>query len=175
MDTYFPPFFLYLKSNCLKQYHIIYCCESSSCSVMSDSWQPHDCSLPGSSVHGILQARIPERLAIPFSRDLPDQGIEPTSPILQAHSLLSEPPEKPNYRWAKNIWNVIYLQQHHKGSGLYQSCIRQGNKSGWCQIHTNIWKASEIMTKRVNITKAINRYLISCHISAFHHIMLYIM
>ena len=60
--------FLYLKSNCLKQYHIIYCCESSSCSVMSDSWQPHDCSLPGSSVHGILQARIPERLAIPFSR-----------------------------------------------------------------------------------------------------------
>ena len=68
MDTYFPPFFLYLKSNCLKQYHIIYCCESSSCSVMSDSWQPRDCSLPGSSVHGILQARLPEWLAIPFSR-----------------------------------------------------------------------------------------------------------
>ena len=67
MDTYFTPFFLYLKCNCLKQYHIIYCCESSSCSVMSDSWQPHDCSLPGSSVHGILQARIPERLAILFS------------------------------------------------------------------------------------------------------------
>ena len=27
-----------------------------------------DCSLPGSSVHGILQARILERVAIPFSR-----------------------------------------------------------------------------------------------------------
>ena len=64
----FPPFFLYLKSNCLKQYHINYCCECGSCSVMSDSWQPHDCSLPGSSVHGILQARLPEWLAIPFSR-----------------------------------------------------------------------------------------------------------
>ena len=27
-----------------------------------------DCSLPGSSVHGILQARILEWVAIPFSR-----------------------------------------------------------------------------------------------------------
>ena len=31
-------------------------------------WNPMDCSLPGSSVHGILQARILERVAIPFSR-----------------------------------------------------------------------------------------------------------
>ena len=31
-----------------------------SCSVVSDSWDPMDCSLPGSSVHGILQARVLE-------------------------------------------------------------------------------------------------------------------
>ena len=38
-------------------------------SVMSDSWQQSmDCSPPGSSVHGILQARILEWVAIPFSR-----------------------------------------------------------------------------------------------------------
>ena len=30
---------------------------------------PTDCSLPGSSVHGILQAKILEQVAIPFSRD----------------------------------------------------------------------------------------------------------
>ena len=36
-----------------------------------------DCSLPGSSVHGILQARILEWVAIPFSR--PDPRIKPTS------------------------------------------------------------------------------------------------
>ena len=53
-----------------------------------------DCSLPGSSVHGILQARIPEWIAVLFSRDLPDPGIEPGSPALQADSLLSEPPGK---------------------------------------------------------------------------------
>ena len=31
--------------------------------------EPHDCSPPGSSVHGILQVRIPEWVAISFSRE----------------------------------------------------------------------------------------------------------
>jgi len=50
---------------------------------------------PGSSGHGILQARILERVAISFSRDLPYPGIKPVSPALQADSLSSEPPEGP--------------------------------------------------------------------------------
>ena len=41
-----------------------------------------DCSPPGSSVHGILQEKILEWVAIPFSGDLPDPGIEPQSPTL---------------------------------------------------------------------------------------------
>ena len=39
-----------------------------SCSVMSNSCNPIDCSLPGSFVRGILQARILEWVAISFSR-----------------------------------------------------------------------------------------------------------
>ena len=35
-----------------------------------------DCSPSGSSVHGILQARILEWAAMPSSRDLPDPGIK---------------------------------------------------------------------------------------------------
>ena len=55
-----------------------------------------DCSLPGSSVHGILQARLLEWVAISFSRgDLPDPGIEPGSPALKADSLLIELQGKP--------------------------------------------------------------------------------
>ena len=47
-------------------------CESErvvaqSCPTLSD---PMDCSLPGSSVHGILHARVLERGAIAFSRAL---------------------------------------------------------------------------------------------------------
>ena len=57
---------------------------------------PVDCSLPGSSVHGILQARVLEWVAIAFSGGLPDPGIEPRSPALKADTLTSEPPGKPS-------------------------------------------------------------------------------
>ena len=43
---------------------------------------PVDCSLPGSSVSGILQTRILEWVAIPSSGDLPNPGIEPKSSAL---------------------------------------------------------------------------------------------
>jgi len=40
---------------------------------------PIDCSPPGSSVHGILQARILEWIACPPAGHLPNPVIEPTS------------------------------------------------------------------------------------------------
>jgi len=43
-----------------------------------------DCSLTGSSVHGIFQARILEWVAISFSGDLLDPGVELGSSTLQA-------------------------------------------------------------------------------------------
>ena len=54
-----------------------------------------DYSLPGSSVHGIFQARILEQIAI--SEDLPDPGIEPKSPgarALAGRFFTPEPPGK---------------------------------------------------------------------------------
>ena len=48
---------------------------------------PMDWSPPGSSLHGISQARILEWVTISFLRDLPDSEIEPTSPALQVDSL----------------------------------------------------------------------------------------
>ena len=47
-------------------------------------------SPPYFSVRGILQERILEWIAIPFSRDLSELGIEPRTPALQAGSLLFE-------------------------------------------------------------------------------------
>ena len=56
-----------------------------------------DCSPSGSSVRGILQARILESgWPFPSPEDLSSPGIEPESPALQADSLLSEPPGKPH-------------------------------------------------------------------------------
>ena len=54
------------------------------------------CSLPGSSVNGILKARILEWVSISFSRGSSDPGIEPRSPAFQADSLLTEPSGKPD-------------------------------------------------------------------------------
>ena len=50
----------------------------------------------GYTVHGILQAGILQWVAFPCSRDLPDPGIEPESPALQADSLPAEPQGKPD-------------------------------------------------------------------------------
>ena len=60
-----------------------------SCLTLCD---PMDCSPSGSSVHGILQARILEWVAIPFSRALPNPGIKLGFPALQVDSLPSKPP-----------------------------------------------------------------------------------
>ena len=46
-----------------------------------------DYTLPGSSVHGILQARILEWVAMPSPGNHPNPGIEPESPALQVDSL----------------------------------------------------------------------------------------
>ena len=43
-----------------------------------------DCSLPGSSVHGIFQAKTLEWIAMPSSRNLPNSGIKPASLISPA-------------------------------------------------------------------------------------------
>ena len=53
-------------------------------------WDPVDCSLPGFSVHRILQSRLLEWIAISSSReelDLPNPGIEPMFSAWQADSL----------------------------------------------------------------------------------------
>ena len=64
-----------------------------SCLTLCD---PIDCSLPGSSVHEILQARILEWVAItPPPGVLPDPGTEPWSPSLQGDFLPQAPPGKP--------------------------------------------------------------------------------
>ena len=74
------------------------CVFAQSCPTLCD---PVDCSPPGSSVHGILQARILEWVAIPSSEGIfPTQGSNPSLLWLQlrvekaekTESLPSAPP-----------------------------------------------------------------------------------
>ena len=59
---------------------------------------PVDCSLPGSSVHGMNSPgqKYWCGLPVPSPGDLPGTGIEQGSPALQADSLLSKQPGKPS-------------------------------------------------------------------------------
>ena len=59
------------------------CCVLSHVGLFCD---PMDCSLPGSSVHGIPQARILECITISSSRDLLHRGTEPKSSPASAGS-----------------------------------------------------------------------------------------
>ena len=71
---------------------IIYCMKvkvTQSCPTLCD---PMDYT-----AHGILQARILEWVAFPFSRGSPNPGIKPVSLALQTNSLPSEPPGEPTY------------------------------------------------------------------------------
>ena len=56
---------------------------------------PMDCSPRGSSIHGNSQARILEWVAIAFSGELPNPGIEPASPALAEGFITAEPFGKP--------------------------------------------------------------------------------
>ena len=68
-------------------------------SVISDSLESHGlCSLPSSSVQGIIPEKILDLVAIPSPGDLPDPMVEPmslASPALAGGLFTTEPPRKP--------------------------------------------------------------------------------
>ena len=66
-----------------------------------------DCSSPGSSVHGILQARILEWVATPSSGDLPDPGMELMSYVSCA-TQAALPFLRQMVRWSISIWIWIF-------------------------------------------------------------------
>ena len=72
---------------------------TQSCLTLCDTM---DCSPPGSSVQGILQARQLEWVAMPSSRGSSIHGIKPRSPTSPANSLLLVPFE----RLAKNYYQI---------------------------------------------------------------------
>ena len=100
--------------------------ESEVAQLCPSFCNPVDCSPPGSSIHGILQARILEWVAISFSRESSQPGIEPTSPAMQADALTSEPPGMslplPKYeiKSIKNFTIALVVTMENTTSLIYQ-------------------------------------------------------
>ena len=70
----FPANSLFSLSQVELQPHQVCCSGAQSCLTFHD---PMDCTSPGSSVHGILLARILEWVPLHSSGDLPNSGMEP--------------------------------------------------------------------------------------------------
>ena len=72
---------------------------------------PTLCDPKDYTVHGILQAGMLEWLAFLFSRDLPNPGIEPRSPALQADSLPTELSAKPEIRQSSFYFTLCFSER----------------------------------------------------------------
>ena len=148
---------------------------TQSCQTL---WDSMDCSPPGSSVHGMLQARILEWVAISFTRGS-SQPKDPTGVFCllhwQAGSLALAPPGKLQVPWCDQIkkkkrqtvadgwlWfaHKLYkmeeesqtgqIQDRFRGVGIALLGLRTSwvTKTGWC-IH-QIQEGTRLYTYRVS-------------------------
>ena len=67
--------------------------------VLSTQSYPTLCNLMDCSLPGFSRQEYWSGLPFPSPGDLPSPGIEPRSPALEADTLTSEPPGKPNTSW----------------------------------------------------------------------------
>ena len=126
-----------------------------------------DCSPPGSSVHGILQALMLEWVAMPSSRD---QTWLSRLQHWQSCSLPLAPPGKPNY-WNKykQNWSFFLFQSQISywllgafcvSGGIYSSVFRGSvvysclttDHTSWGTLGRNTWKehSSESMGREIH-------------------------
>ena len=116
-------------------------------SVVSDSLRPYGLwpaySLPGSSVHGIFQARILEWLPCPRPGDFPNPGIEPSSlmsPVLAGKVFTTSTTWEALFQYKTGVWFQIGCVGNRQAVGsptMHCSAIprhsrsrRHGDRSG---------------------------------------------
>ena len=126
MESEFPKLFMNMDFLTLRPVFNTLCCVLSHLCMPAKSlqscltlWDPIDSSPWGSSVHGILHARILERVATPFSRGPSwprDWPMSLGAPALQADS---------------------FLLSHQGSPGLTQSCLTL-----CCPVGCNPWDFS---------------------------------
>ena len=106
--------------------HFYLSVKSVSLSVISDSLKLHGLSPPGSSDHRILQARILEWVAIPFSRGIfLNQGLNPGFHTADEFFYHLSHQESPNSS-RKFFWDSLSMILL-----LLPECMWDGVRSGW--------------------------------------------
>ena len=125
-----------------------------------------DCSLPDSSAHGILQARILSGLPFSPPRDLSNPGIQPGSPALQADPSLTElqgkPQECSNYctialishssKVMLKILEARLLQSIHRELPEVQSGFRKGRGTRDQIVKSIGWSKKQESSRKTSIS-----------------------
>ena len=97
-----------------------------------------DCSPPGSSVHRILQARIPERVAFPSPGDLSDpalQEMEPVDPSSPLRILLNTASAAPLGDWPwHRVLSLISLVLRKLSALMYMYGYEEAQSTGSSQF-----------------------------------------
>ena len=105
---------------------------------------PTLCNPMDYTVHGILQARILEWVAFPFSEVLPNPGFKPRSPTLQEDSLPAEPEQQ------RSILNTVEITSHRQVSIKFKFYKAS---SKWKLLVRIFWVATpgKVLAKHRNI------------------------
>ena len=129
------------------------------------------CSPPGSSVHGILQARILEWVAISFSRVFSNLEIEPTSRLLcllhwQVGSLLLAPP---NFIWCWFFFHlcICMLLYIHSNNCYIQVYRYERGEKQWYK--EKIWDLKWDDWYSFGISHSEDMWLLMCHLDFQSH------
>ena len=96
---------------------------------MSTLWDTVDHSPPGSSVHGILQARILQWVAMPSSRHLPNPGTEPVS--------LMSPALAGGLFTTSASWEALYIPQPCSKPSTDPMAFSSGSLAWHTKVHTS--------------------------------------
>ena len=132
--------------------------ESKECDFVTLQSSSMDYSPQGPSVHGILQARILEWVPFPSPGDLPDPGIEPRSPALQADTLPPEPRGKPEYQVVNlmiKFGEFMTAKQIHKTAPLPSKLLQYRVQTELTKQNTISGSVSVIMYISLHIFKCI--------------------
>ena len=98
--------------------HMRVCSVTQSCLTLCD---PMDCSPPGSSARGILQARILEGVAVLSSRGSSQPRNDPASPALPMDSLLLSPEGSPTKTYLATGHFILQNSSPSKGKAPVQN------------------------------------------------------
>ena len=122
---------------------------------------PMDCSPPGYSVQGFSRQECWSGLPFPSPGHLPEPGIKPGSPALQADSLPSEPPEKP-VLWKKG-------KSESASHSVMSDCLRpHALYSPWNSPGQNIGVDCHSLLHRIFLTQRSNLGLLHCRQILYH-------